>query len=378
MSELQSNSSQISSRLSWIESILLKPLNWFESELARDCVIQLLMMGLVPTPAKVNSSRLQTEIAGIQLPNPLGLAAGFDKDAKVIDALSRMGFGFIEVGAVTPKPQFGNKKPRLFRLNSDKAVINRFGFNNQGSTKAAIQLSRSRDDAIVGLNVGANHNSEDRIKDYGEVIQACGSYVDFVTINVSSPNTSGLQQMQKRFQLRELLASTNSASKKLQNKPRMFLKLAPDLPIAELHDAAEIAAEAEIDAIIATNSLAVKDGAKAMDGRPLHLTGKYRSETGGLSGRPIFDQSTRTLGEIYHITEGKIPLIGVGGIETASDAFTKIEAGASALQLYSALAFRGFSLISEILSGLDNCLKQRGFNSVQDAVGTNNSAWRMS
>ena len=363
--------------MKWIEPLAVRTLEFAAAETARNAVIGLLRLGLVPSPEPVRSDRLAVKIAGLPLPNPLGLAAGFDKDVVALGALAEMGFGFIEVGAVTPNPQEGNKKPRLFRLQQDLAVINRFGFNSCGAESAARRLSMRPKSAVIGLNVGANRDSPDRIADYVTVIETCGMHVDFVTVNVSSPNTAGLRSLQAGSELRKLLSLTLAARDGLPNRPKLFLKLAPDLRAADLRDAAAAAAESGLDAIIATNTMAVNGGAADYDGQTLGLTSRHRDERGGLSGRPLFDRSTRALAEIYQVTEGTVPLIGVGGIATAEDAFKKIQAGATALQLYTALAFHGFSRMTEILAGLDERLEQEGFSSVNEAVGTDCASWRL-
>ncbi len=370
------SSASYAEQMSWIESLVVRALETAEAETARNAAMRLLRLGLVPTPKRVQSGRLAVTVAGLELQNPLGLAAGFDKDAEALSKLARMGFGFIEIGAVTPRPQKGNSKPRLFRLKQDRAVINRLGFNSRGAKAAARRLAARPAEMVVGLNVGANKDSPDRIADYASVIQSCGGYVDFVTANVSSPNTDGLRSLQKRSELRELLELTKAARDTLAGRPKLFLKLSPDLPVSDLQEAAETAAESGVDAIIATNTMAVNRGGSA-DGSALGLTSRYRGEAGGLSGRPLFDRSTRTLGEIYHVTQGTVPLIGAGGIETADDAFRKIQAGAAALQIYTALIFHGFSRLSEILAGLDRRLEREGFNSVIEAVGTDNAGWRL-
>lgn len=360
------------------ESVALRLLELADAETARNIVIEGLRIGAFLSPtAAVESSRLAVSIAGLDLKNPLGLAAGFDKDAKLLSVLPRMGFGFVEVGAVTPKPQGGNEKPRLFRLQEDGAVINRLGFNNEGAQPAAKRLANRPSDHIVGLNVGANKDSDDWMEDYVSVIRSCGDHVDFVTVNVSSPNTTGLRALQGRRKLQKLLSLTKSARNDLASPPKLFVKLAPDMPLSELREAAETAMEAELDAIIATNTMAVNCGEKFPNGLNLGLKSGHRMEGGGLSGQPLFELSTCVLGELYHITQGSVPLIGVGGITTGEDAFKKIQAGATALQIYTSLVFHGFSCISKILADLDKRLQQEGFTSVKEAIGSDNASWRL-
>lgn len=358
-----------------LESLTLRALNLVEPETGLNSVTKLLRLGLVPLPPQYRSGRLAVKLAGLELPNPLGLAAGIDKDAVVMHALSKFGFGFIEVGAVTPAPQDGNPKPRLFRLQQEQATINRLGFNSGGAEAVAKRLISRPNGAVIGLNVGANKESVDRINDFVSVIETCGSQVDFLTVNVSSPNTTGLRKLQAAAALKDVLAKSKTACRQLTKRPKLFVKLEPDLSLPALRAATEVAAELELDAIIATNTRAV-NFPNGVSGQDLGLKSSGRNEKGGLSGRPLFDISTRVLAEIYRITEGSVPLIGVGGIATADDAFKKIQAGATALQLYTALAYRGFSLVAEILSGLDKRLSDEGFGAVSDAVGTDNSNWR--
>ncbi|MCY4007667.1 MAG: quinone-dependent dihydroorotate dehydrogenase [Rhodobacteraceae bacterium] len=360
--------------MNWFESLALRALESADAETARNLGMRALQTGLIPPPPAVSSERLRITCAGLRLSNPLGLAAGFDKDACAMHRLARMGFGFIEVGAVTPRPQPGNPKPRLFRLREDQAIINRFGFNSEGAEIIARRLSRRPSNPVIGLNLGANRNSSDKLADYLQLIHSCGPFADFVTVNVSSPNTRGLRAFQQQSSLRELLERARNARNSLPNRPGLFLKLAPDLPIDDLHSAAETAMQMQIDAIIATNSLAVNSHSGRYE---QELISHHRHEHGGLSGQPIFDISTRTLGEIYHVTDGKIPLIGVGGIASAADAFAKIQAGASALQVYTSIVFHGFSHIVAVLSGLEELLDRHGFESVAAAVGTDNANWRL-
>jgi len=326
---------------------------------------QALRAGLAPLPGQITSSRLATRLAGIVLPNPLGLAAGFDKNATALGPLSRAGFGFIEVGAATPRPQDGNPRPRLFRLPEDRAVINRFGFNNEGMEAIATRLRDRPRDAVIGLNLGANKDSADRAADFATVLSRCGPSLDFATVNVSSPNTEKLRELQGAAALSALLTGVLKARDGLERKIPVFLKIAPDLGDGDLADIAAVARETGIDGIIATNTTLSRDG----------LTGAYRGETGGLSGAPLFDRSTRVLARLHRLTDGTIPLIGVGGIDSAETAYAKIRAGASAVQLYTALAYRGLSLVPEILKGLDALLERDGYAHVAEAVGTERDRW---
>jgi len=351
--------------VSRLEAAGLALLQRMDAERAHGLALAALRTGLAPLPARVNSDRLRTEIAGLKLPNPLGLAAGFDKNATALHGLARAGFGFLEVGAATPRPQPGNPRPRLFRLPDDRAVINRFGFNNDGAAAIAARLAQRPQGAVIGLNLGANKDSADRAADFAAVLRECGPHVDFATVNVSSPNTERLRDLQGPAALRDLLARVMEARAALARPLPVFLKIAPDLDRDALEALAEVARDARIDAIIATNTTLARDG----------LHGPHATEAGGLSGAPLFERATRVLAQLSQITEGTIPLIGVGGVHSPETAYAKIRAGASAVQLYTALAYRGLSLVPEILRGLDALLARDGFASVAAATGTGRAEW---
>jgi dihydroorotate dehydrogenase len=348
-----------------LEELGLKALHKFDPERAHGLAIKALTSGLVPLSGPVTSPRLRTELAGLDLPNPVGLAAGFDKNAEALGPLSRAGFGFIEVGAVTPRAQPGNPQPRLFRLTEDRAVINRFGFNNKGMKAAAARLARRPKDAVIGLNLGANKDSADRADDFAQVLRRCGVHLDFATVNVSSPNTEKLRDLQGAEALARLLAGVMEARDSLGRALPVFLKIAPDLSDGELTELAEVAQAGGVAAIIATNTTLGRDG----------LMSAHRDEAGGLSGAPLFEKSTRVLARLSQLTEGKMPLVGVGGISSAEEAYAKIRAGASAVQLYSALVYEGLSLAGRVAQGLDDLLAKDGFAHVADAVGTGREAW---
>ena len=348
-----------------LEELGLKALHKFDPERAHGLAIKALTSGLVPLSGPVTSPRLRTELAGLDLPNPVGLAAGFDKNAEALGPLSRAGFGFIEVGAVTPRAQPGNPQPRLFRLTEDRAVINRFGFNNKGMKAAAARLARRPKDAVIGLNLGANKDSADRADDFAQVLRRCGVHLDFATVNVSSPNTEKLRDLQGAEALARLLAGVMEARDSLGRALPVFLKIAPDLSDGELTELAEVAQAGGVAAIIATNTTLGRDGLKSA----------HRDEAGGLSGAPLFETSTRVLARLSQLTEGKMPLVGVGGISSAEEAYAKIRAGASAVQLYSALVYEGLSLAGRVAQGLDDLLAKDGFAHVADAVGTGREAW---
>lgn len=351
--------------MSFIEKIGLAAVNQIDPERGHRLAIKSLNMGLVPQKGAYTSPRLQTEIAGLELPNPIGLAAGFDKNAQAIAPLLNTGFGFIEVGAATPKPQDGNPKPRLFRLTQDRASINRFGFNNEGMRVIANRLSQRPNAGIVGINLGANKTSSHRAIDYVKVLETCGPYVDFATINVSSPNTEKLRDLQGRSALTALVAGVMETRDQLDVKIPIFLKVAPDLTPRDIEDISYVARMSRIDAVIATNTTLNRDG----------LISEHAQETGGLSGAPLFDLSTQVLAQFSNQLVGEVPLIGVGGIATAEQAYAKIKAGASALQLYTALVYGGFSLVNTIARGLDQLLEQDGYTHISQAIGIDRDAY---
>lgn len=350
-----------------IEKIGLKALHQIDPERAHGLALMAMKAGVVPLSGLVTTDRLKTRFCGMEMQNPIGLAAGYDKNATVVDALTQAGFGFVEVGAVTPRPQAGNPKPRLFRLTEDQAVINRFGFNNEGMQAAAARLTRRsrRRPVPVGLNLGANKDSTDRADDYVQVFRSCGPFVDFATVNVSSPNTEKLRDLQGADALRGLLSGVLKAREGQDKYTPIFLKIAPDLTDDELNEVAQVALEVKVDAIIATNTTLSREGLKSAN----------RDEAGGLSGPPLFEKSTRVLARLSQLTDGQMPLIGVGGIASADDAYQKIRAGASVVQLYSALAYHGLSLVEDIALGLDALLARDGFAQVSDAVGSGREEW---
>jgi dihydroorotate dehydrogenase len=348
-----------------IERLGLAALHKFDPETSHGLSITALKSGLAPLSGQVTSSRLATTIAGLDLPNPIGLAAGYDKNAEVIAPLAKVGFGFIEVGAATPRPQPGNPKPRLFRLTQDQAAINRFGFNNQGMEAIGARLVARPNTGIVGLNLGANKDSSDRAADFARVLAHCGPHVDFATVNVSSPNTEKLRDLQGKDALGALLNGVLETNAGLNMPIPIFLKIAPDLTPDAIADISDVARETGISGIIATNTTLSRDG----------LTSKDRGEQGGLSGAPLFEKSTRVLAQLSQLCGPDIPLIGVGGVSTAAQAYEKIRAGASAVQLYTALVYGGLSMVSDIAKGLDALLERDGFAHVSGAVGSGRADW---
>jgi len=343
-----------------VEKLGLKLLYKTDPENAHHLAIKALKYGLTPKAGVYTSKRLKQNIAGLELPNPIGLAAGFDKNAEVIAPLLNTGFGFIEVGAATPEPQKGNNKPRLFRLNEDQGSINRFGFNNEGMLIIADRLSKRPNKGIVGLNLGANKNSSHRAIDFVKVLETCGNFIDFATVNVSSPNTEKLRDLQGEKALTALLTGVIETRNQLGRQIPIFLKIAPDLTSEEISQIAQVARHTRIDAIIATNTTLDRT----------NLMSKHQIQTGGLSGKPLFEKSTRVLAKLAYELEGNIPIIGVGGIDSAEAAFEKIRAGASLVQLYTALVFHGLSLGRDIAKGLDSLLEKNGYDHISQAVGS--------
>ena len=332
---------------------------------AHRATIKSLKLGLGPVVTTKSPESLETRVGGLTLPNPVGLAAGFDKDAEVPDAMLAAGFGFVECGSVTPRPQAGNPKPRLFRLSEDKAVINRMGFNNGGLDDFKRRLENRRAPrGIVGANLGANKDSADRAGDYVTGLTALWGLCDYFTINISSPNTPGLRNLQGESELDDLLGRVAEARGELTGddpSTPIFLKVAPDLDFSAVERVTEQARLYGMNAIIISNT--------TLD-RPASLKSTYRDETGGLSGLPLMAKSTELLKEFSAAAQGRIDLIGVGGIASGADAYKKIRAGAKAVQLYSALVYAGPGLVMDIRRDLAARLEADGFKSIAEAVGT--------
>ncbi len=315
--------------------------------------------------AAADAPELAVRAFGLNFPNPVGLAAGFDKNAQVPDALLRLGFGFVEVGTVTPRPQAGNPRPRLFRLEADEGVINRLGFNNEGAPVVLARLAaRAREGGVVGVNIGANRDSADRAEDYVRLIETFAPVATYFTVNVSSPNTPGLRDLQQASALDDLLARIVAAREAV--RPRsgptpVLLKIAPDLTLAELDDVVGVARKHRVDGMIVGNTTI---------SRPAALRERDKAkEQGGLSGRPLFKLSTRMLAETFVRAEGAFPLIGAGGIDSGPTAIAKIKAGATLLQLYTGLVFRGIGLLAEIKADLSAALKRGHRDSLAAMVG---------
>jgi dihydroorotate dehydrogenase len=346
------------------DAVSLPLLRWFDPEDAHRLAIQGLKL-LPPLRPRPDDAKLAVRAFGLNFPNPIGMAAGFDKSAEAPDALLRLGFGFVEIGTVTPKPQIGNPRPRLFRLERDEAVINRMGFNNDGAEAVLRRLAgRAHLSGIVGVNVGANKDSADRVADYVRLIETFAPVASYFTVNVSSPNTPGLRNLQQAAALDDLLAKVIDARERVREKAGdspVLLKIAPDLSLAELDDVVHIARSRRVDGMIVANTTLA---------RPSTLREQAGArEQGGLSGRPLFRLSTRMVAETYVRAEGAFPLVGVGGIDTGGAALTKIRAGASLIQLYSSLIYRGLGLVDDIKNDLASTLLRTGRDSLSEIVG---------
>lgn len=348
--------------MSRVHDLATQLLRHLPAEAAHDLTLWGLTNGWGPHPAPSDPPSLAIEVWGRQFANPVGMAAGFDKNAKAISGVLAMGFGFHEVGGITPAPQLGNPRPRLFRLPGDRALINRMGFNNDGLERIAERLARFRETqpgSPVGANLAANTNAGEPIEDFVLSTGRLADLADFLTIDISCPNTADGQLFLSPGPLGALLAALRAAAGRNGAPPRL-IKLSPDLDDARTADLIDVAMAASIDGIIVANT--------SVD-RPTALTHRHRGERGGLSGRPLFAPSTRMLGLVYRQTEGRIPLIGVGGIASGRDAYAKIRAGASLVQIYTALVYQGPGLVERIKRDLAALLHADGFARLADAVG---------
>ena len=346
------------------DTVSLPLLRWFDPEDAHRLAVQGLKL-LPPARSRTDDPKLAVRAFGLNFPNPIGMAAGFDKNGEVPDSLLRLGFGFVETGTVTPKPQGGNPRPRIFRLERDEAVINRLGFNGDGADIVLRRLAaRAHHGGIVGVNVGANKDSTDRTADYVQLIETFAPVASYFTVNVSSPNTPGLRSLQQAGALDDLLARVIDARERVRKNAGdspILLKIAPDLSLAELDDVVHIARSRRVDGMIVGNTTLSRPSTLREQGRA--------KEAGGLSGRPLFRLSTRMVAETYVRAEGAFPLIGVGGIDSGGGALTKIRAGASLIQLYSALVYKGLGLVEDIKRDLSQTLLRTGRDQLSEIVG---------
>ena len=349
-------------QLNWAAALHLLP-----PEPAHRLTVRLLEAGLLLGSAPADPPELAVELWGRRFANPVGLAAGFDKDGEALAGLARMGFGSVEIGSVTPRPQPGNPRPRLFRLPEDEAVINRMGFNSAGGEAVAERVRRWRDRRgrdglapLLGVNLGKNRESENAGADYAAGVALFAGQADYLVVNVSSPNTPGLRALQQRDALAALVERVLTARRAAAAAPPLLLKVAPDLSADERRDVAEVALASAVDGLVVGNTTV---------SRPAGLRSARRSEAGGLSGRPLFQLSTEALADFHKLTQGRLPLIGVGGIASGHDAYLKIRAGASLVQLYTALVYQGPALIGRIKRELVQFLARDGFRSVAEAVG---------
>ncbi|KAK6640998.1 hypothetical protein RUM44_012697 [Polyplax serrata] len=347
----------------WLMPLIHK----LDPETSHKIALTVSRLNLLPKTSFKDPHTLKTDVWGIHFNNLLGIAAGFDKQGEAIESLHKIGFGFVEVGSVTPLPQPGNKRPRVFRLDKPKAIINRYGFNSEGHYAVYERLKLLRESqkfsGIIGVNLGKNKNSPNPIQDYVEGIHKFGDVADYFVINVSSPNTPGLRQWQKKEQLEELLGALLLARNSLNilQKPPILLKLAPDLTDSERKDIAEVIQKKEfqVDGLVISNTTIGRPG----------ITGPEGNEEGGLSGRPLCNLSTKLIFDMYQYTSGKIPIIGVGGVFTGQDAYDKIQAGASLIQLYTAFAFHGPPRLTRVKRELDELIRRDGYKNVSEAVG---------
>lgn len=350
---------------------LLGPLvRLLPAETAHDAAIHALKTGLLPACPSPSHPVLASECFGLSFVNPVGLAAGFDKNATVTDALFAQGFGFVEAGTITPLPQPGNPRPRLFRLAQDEAVINRLGFNNEGVHAFVARLKKRKRAGVLGANIGKNKDSLDATYDYLACLESVYPHADYITVNISSPNTVGLRDLQQKETLSALMKALGSKRDELAKatgirKPLLY-KIAPDLTLQDRHDIVETALLHLIDGLIISNTTVT---------RPADLKSAHRGERGGLSGKPLAPLALATLRDIYKLSQGRIPLIGVGGISSAQDAYARIKAGASLIQLYTAFVYQGFGLVKHINKGLVKLLERDGFKSMKEAVGTESGKW---
>ena len=334
-----------------------------DPETAHDLAIKSLKYNFLPSSlfSVTDEEMLSTKLFGKEISNPIGLAAGFDKSAEVYNQIFKLGFGFVEVGTVTPKQQYGNEKPRVFRLTKDQALINRLGFNNDGAEVVRKRIESNSPDSLLGINIGPNKDSKDMINDFIKCAEIFFPLGDYITVNISSPNTPGLRDFHKIEVLDKLLLKINQVREKSNFNKFFLLKVSPDLENSSVDNITKLILEHKIDGVILTNTT---------DKNRENLLDKKKEEVGGLSGRPLKDLSTRFIKKFYKNLKGEIPIIGVGGIDSGESAFEKISAGASALQLYTGLIYKGPTVIKDIKNELIRILKNKGFKNIQEAVGS--------
>ncbi|XP_044599245.1 dihydroorotate dehydrogenase (quinone), mitochondrial [Cotesia glomerata] len=347
--------------------VLMPLVKLVDPEIAHNLAVTAAKWGFISEPKTPDSSALNQKVFGLKFSNPVGMAAGFDKQGEAIKGLTKMGFGFVEIGSVTPNPQPGNPKPRVFRLIEDKAIINRYGFNSEGHEAVYQRLLDLRSDSsftgIIGVNLGKNKTSTDPVADYVEGVKKFSDVADYLVINVSSPNTEGLRDLQGKEHLEKLLSSINSIRQSMKSNPPLLLKLAPDLTNNQRQDVADVIqkSKCKVDGLILSNTTISRRD----------LSSEHKNETGGLSGAPLTDLSTDLIADMYKRTNGKIPIIGVGGIFSGKDAFDKIKAGASLIQIYTSYAYHGPPIVQKIKKELNDLIVLNRYSSITDAVGKN-------
>jgi dihydroorotate dehydrogenase len=349
--------------LSFYSSILRPILFSLDAELTHNMAIHALKLGLSQHLSKSINPALKIKVWGLDFPTPIGIAAGFDKNADVFEALLNLGFGFVETGTVTPLAQRGNDKPRVFRLPEDKSIINRLGFNNRGLDPYTQKLKKWAElnaPGIIGANIGKNKLSKDHISDFVKCVSNLSNFASYLVINVSSPNTPGLRDLQTRNDLKALLIAVTEARNTSSNSPPLLVKIAPDLFGKDKQDIADVALETNIDGIIISNTTI---------GRPAGLKSSNKIEKGGLSGEQLFESSTQLLRDMYKLTEGKLALVGVGGVSNGAQAYAKIKAGASLVQLYTAMIYKGPGIALTVSEELATLLRDDGYSNISDAVG---------
>ena len=364
--------SSISSFLksSALQNLTRESLLKMDPEIAHQATIAALRLGFVPASENVDAVQLKTNICGLELSNPIGMAAGFDKNAQVSTALSEIGFGFCEIGTLTPRPQSGNEKPRLFRIPQAEAIINRMGFNNEGHEAVFERLEKQNKQHkisnIIGVNIGANKDSDDFIADYVLGVKKFAQIADYLTINISSPNTKGLRNLQSYEALKRLLDETLAERSRAKIHVPILLKIAPDLEEIELDEIAKLVLNSDLDGLIISNTTITRDSVKGLENN---------NEMGGLSGKPLFNLSTKKLAQMRLRVGNDLPIIGVGGIHSSASAIAKLNAGANAIQLYSALVYSGMELLDEIKTGLVKEVRIKGHDNINSLTATNVQDW---